>query len=298
MKNTTTNSSLKPMYYIYHIPGRKIGVTKNLYNRVTLVQGYKEGEYEVLEESEDIDYISDREIQLQWKYGYKVDLIKYNELNCKPKQRKMRLNVTEQTTTFPYPVNKLKGNLQDNMGTEWEVNGKKVKLDLPLATWIIQNVKTSMFNHNRCYVYNKALLNNVANNKLVYEGVVELESTTNHSIYDDIRMWANNRGIYDKGDLKTQFCKLGEEFGELGRAIVKDDKDELIDAIGDMVVVLTNVAALAKSHFSSDITLESCVQSAYDVIKSRKGEMINGTFVKEETPTINSWCHQSVTRTL
>ena len=48
------------MYYLYHIPGKKIGVTRNLNTRVTLMQGYKEGEYEVLEQSDDIDYISDR----------------------------------------------------------------------------------------------------------------------------------------------------------------------------------------------------------------------------------------------
>ncbi len=62
------------MYYLYHIPGKKIGVTRNLKNRVTLIQGYKENEYEVLEQSDDIDYISDREIELQKSYGYKVDL--------------------------------------------------------------------------------------------------------------------------------------------------------------------------------------------------------------------------------
>ena len=39
------------MYYLYHIPGKKIGVTSNLNTRVTLIQGYKEGEYEVLESS-------------------------------------------------------------------------------------------------------------------------------------------------------------------------------------------------------------------------------------------------------
>ena len=49
------------MYYLYHIPGKKIGVTRNLNHRVTLMQGYKETEYEVLEQSDDIDYISDRE---------------------------------------------------------------------------------------------------------------------------------------------------------------------------------------------------------------------------------------------
>ena len=68
------------MYYLYHIPGKKIGVTRNLNNRVTLMQGYKEGEYEVLEQSEDIDYISDREIELQQSYGYKKDRKLYKNL--------------------------------------------------------------------------------------------------------------------------------------------------------------------------------------------------------------------------
>ena len=61
------------MYYIYHIPGKKIGVTRNLKNRVTLMQGYKKGEYEVLETHEDIDYVSKRELELQNEYGYKMD---------------------------------------------------------------------------------------------------------------------------------------------------------------------------------------------------------------------------------
>ena len=68
------------MYYLYHIPGKKIGVTRNLNTRVTLMQGYKENEYEVLEQSDDIDYISDREIELQKSYGYKVDRKLYKNL--------------------------------------------------------------------------------------------------------------------------------------------------------------------------------------------------------------------------
>ena len=62
----------KIMYYLYHIPGKKIGVTRDLNSRVTLQQGYRPGEYEVLLTSDDIDYISDKEIELQKSYGYKV----------------------------------------------------------------------------------------------------------------------------------------------------------------------------------------------------------------------------------
>ena len=137
------------MYYLYHIPGKKIGVTRDLNTRVTLIQGYKEDEYEVLEQSPDIDYISDREIELQKSYGYKIDLKKYKNLF-----NKMKINITEQTTTFPVPLNKLKGRLQDNIGLKWqhpefgqfEVTSKNIP-------WIMANVKTSMFNETRCYIY-------------------------------------------------------------------------------------------------------------------------------------------------
>ena len=55
-------------YVIYHIPGKKIGVTNDLYNRVECQQGYEVGEYEILESSNDINYISKREIELQKEY--------------------------------------------------------------------------------------------------------------------------------------------------------------------------------------------------------------------------------------
>ena len=102
------------MYYLYNIPGKKIGVTRNLNNRVTLMQGYKENEYEVLDQSDDIDYISDREIELQKSYGYRVDRKLYKNLF-----NKMKINPTDQTSTFPVPLNKLKGHLMDNIGLSW-----------------------------------------------------------------------------------------------------------------------------------------------------------------------------------
>ena len=97
-------------YCIYHIPGKKIGVTNNLEERVTRQQGYTEDEYEILDMSDDICYISHREIELQKEYGYKVDRKLYKDLNpIKQELNSMNINITEQTTTFPCPVNKLKG---------------------------------------------------------------------------------------------------------------------------------------------------------------------------------------------
>ena len=55
-------------------------MTCDLYNRVTEQQGYEPHEYEVLEESEDIDFASDIERMLQKEYGYKVDRVPYNKI--------------------------------------------------------------------------------------------------------------------------------------------------------------------------------------------------------------------------
>ena len=181
----------------------------------------------------------------------------------------MTINATEQTSTFPCPLNKLKGQLMDNLGLSWETTHGTFKITKENIPWIIKNARTSMFNDSRCYVYNKAFKVNSTENKKSSN----LGDEAN--IYDKIRAWASDKGIYAKGDSKTQYLKLMEESGELAEALLKNDETEVIDAIGDMVVVLTNLAKL-RGH-----NIEDCVASAYSVIKSRQGKMVNGTFVKE-----------------
>ena len=295
----------KIMYYLYHIPGKKIGVTRDLNNRVTKQQGYFPDEYEVLDHSTDIDYISKREIELQQSYGYKIDRVEYKNLG-----KKMKINATEMTSTFPYPLNKLKGNLMDNMGKTWETVFGKFELDRETVDWIVNNAQTSMYDAKRSYIYNKAFFEKFVNKNLkqakvnakeaadkalehieamkaelishsraigsneTYQDLENKKSTTVFSRFQDIRDWAEERGLYDKGDTKTQFCKLMEEAGELGRAVLKDNQAEFIDAIGDMVVVLTNMAMLGGT------SIETCIDAAYDEIKNRKRKMVNGTFVK------------------
>jgi NTP pyrophosphatase (non-canonical NTP hydrolase) len=257
-------------YYLYHIPGKKIGVTCNLTKRVTLTQGYTADEYEVLDQSDDIDYISEKEIELQKSYGYKVDRKKYNELF---KSNKMKINVTEQTTTFPCPVNKLKGQLLDNIGMEWKTEHGTLEITSQTIKWIMDNVKTSMYNNNRCYVYNKAFARAYDNRDMFTEPV--MVQCEDDAMFSRIREWAQDRGLYDEGNAHTQYVKLQEEAGELAKALLKNDKPEIIDAIGDMVVVLTNL-----SHMQG-VTIEECIDSAYRVISKRTGKMINGTFVKD-----------------
>ena len=145
------------MYYIYHIFGKKIGVTRNLNNRITVQQGYQPTEYEVLDSSDDIDYISAKEAELQLIYGYKIDRDSYKELMNKLKLNKMETNVTEQTITFACPVSKLKGQLMDSMGKIITSPYGNFMVTPSVIDWIITNARTSMYNPNRCYVYNKAL---------------------------------------------------------------------------------------------------------------------------------------------
>ena len=261
-------------YIIYHIPGKKIGVTCDLYNRVTEQQGYEIGEYEVIETSKDIDYVSKRELELQKKYGYRVDRVPYNELNNNNNfnLKTMKINVTEQTTTFPCPLNKLKGQLMDNLEMSWDTEHGTVYLDNDLANWIVKNAVTSMYNDNRCYVYNKAMARFFKNNCCTPEDCCQEEPP----YFDMIREWAEEKGIYALGDAKTQYVKLMEEAGEVGRAVLKDDTEEIKDGIGDMVVVLTNLAELC------GLTIEECIESAYEVISKREGKMVNGTFVKNK----------------
>jgi len=93
--------------------------------------------------------------------------------------------------------------------------------------------------------------------------------------FEPIRNWAESKGILSNGDAKTQCIKLFEEAGELSKAILKNDEEEFIDAIGDCVVVLTNLAKL------KGYNIENCINSAYNVISKRTGKMQNGTFVKD-----------------
>ena len=306
-------------YYIYHIPGKKIGVTRDLEKRVTEQQGYEPHEYEILGKYTNIVAAAEKELYYQRIHGYRVDEVPYNKLNFNKKQNNMKINVTEATTTFPCPVNKLKGRLMDNIGMAWETEHGELSVTPNTIKWIMKNVKVSMYNSERCYIYNKAFARYYDNNNAYdqYNGKTksgglqndnkvcgepqfairdcdncDCEEYQSHNPeeydmpeccmgdggfndFDLIRMWANQRGIYEHGDTKTQSLKLVEEVGEICRAILKEDHDEVVDGIGDAVVVLTNLAEL------QGVQIEYCIKEAYKVIAQRSGKMVNGTFKKD-----------------
>ena len=286
-------------YYLYHIPGKKIGITKDLKKRVEKQQGYNEGEYDIILQTDDINIVSEAEISLQRAFGYRVDETPYNKLNCNKNKLNMNINITEQTTTFPCPVNKLKGRLMDNIGMTWETDHGVFFINEFSIKWIMSNIKTSMYNDQRSYIYNKAFArfyDNHQTHAYPSNGVDQYDGKTLHgglspekvpeccdeynpcickSQFDLIREWADERGLYENGDTKTQALKLVEEVGETCRAILKEDFDEVIDGIGDCVVVLTNLAEL------QGVSIEACIDAAYQEIKNRKGKMVNGTYKKD-----------------
>lgn len=88
-----------------------------------------------------------------------------------------------------------------------------------------------------------------------------------------IANWHHERNLIDGATNQSQFMKLISEAGELANNLAKGK--DCRDDIGDMIVVLVNIA---ERH---GYTIEECLAQAWDDIKDRKGRMINGTFVKE-----------------
>ena len=91
---------------------------------------------------------------------------------------------------------------------------------------------------------------------------------------DLIKIWAMERGL-DVADPNKQMLKLIEEVGELAQGMAKGNRAQIIDSIGDIHVVLTNIST------QLDLDIEDCAEKAYVEIANRKGKMVNGVFVKE-----------------
>lgn len=88
--------------------------------------------------------------------------------------------------------------------------------------------------------------------------------------------WGEARGIIQNSTSAAQVKKTQEEVQELVDAIAANDKAGIIDAIGDVMVTLTMIAAI------EDLPLVACYQAAYDQIKNRKGYLdANGLWIKE-----------------
>ncbi|MEB7366946.1 MazG-like family protein [Staphylococcus borealis] len=99
-------------------------------------------------------------------------------------------------------------------------------------------------------------------------------TNTLNQLVKQVEQWSIDKDLH-KGNPDRQALKFYEEAGEVASALSRGQMDALKDGIGDTVVTLI---ILAQQH---DMTLQECLQYAYDEIKGRKGKTINGTFIKQ-----------------
>lgn len=99
-------------------------------------------------------------------------------------------------------------------------------------------------------------------------------ANTLDQLVEQVQQWSIDKDLHN-GNSDRQALKFYEEAGEVAAALSRGNLEALKDGIGDTVVTLI---ILAQQH---DMTLQECLQFAYDEIKGRKGKTINGTFIKE-----------------
>ena len=88
-----------------------------------------------------------------------------------------------------------------------------------------------------------------------------------------IGQWHRDRNLIDGSTDKDQFMKLLQEVGELSDSLCKGK--DFRDDIGDIMVVLINILV------RNGVTIDECLEIAYNDIKDRKGKMVDGVFIKE-----------------
>ena len=297
-------------HYVYHIfpsgeYSGKVGATENVERRVRFQQGCEDHEFYILGEYDDLREASDAEIYWQNQFGYPNDDISYYDI--KTRNLKETNMLTLQKKSNDWYSTYIITNFQDlfEKGSEGIIIEGETYFDNELVNTILNLAQVSKF--KGFYWSQRAVKKAIKKYEDTKKTEVTVEEAVNivdqitisnpcpddvfgksltglinkkdscHGSYPRyIREWATTRGLYDKGDVKTQFAKLIEEIGELGRAVVKKDDDLFKDSIGDAYVVLVNLAHLAGT------SLEECVELAYNEIKNRKGKMVNGSFVKDE----------------
>lgn len=89
--------------------------------------------------------------------------------------------------------------------------------------------------------------------------------------------WAQHRGIFEKGTPLSQHSKTIEEVQELTDALNDNDGPATKDAIGDTAITL-----IIQAHMHG-MTLSDCLSAAWEEIKDRTGEMVDGVFVKDHS---------------
>lgn len=95
-----------------------------------------------------------------------------------------------------------------------------------------------------------------------------------NEIQECVINWSKERKLNNYNNRFIQLAKVMEELGELSKAMIQDDTDEIIDALGDVNVTLIVLAD------QMELLLSDCLEVAFNEIKNRKGVLKNGSFIK------------------
>jgi NTP pyrophosphatase (non-canonical NTP hydrolase) len=99
-----------------------------------------------------------------------------------------------------------------------------------------------------------------------------------HDLINKVESWARDRRIIPNSTPQAQLMKTVSELGELADATLKNDREGIVDGVGDVLVTLIIYAAL------QGVSIEDCLASSYGEIKDRRGTLTpDGIFVKEVT---------------
>ena len=99
-------------------------------------------------------------------------------------------------------------------------------------------------------------------------------------LIEKVEQWAIDKGIDTADSWKPQFNKIVEEVGEFKKELeissaYENYEEEMVE-MGDIMVTLIIMTQ------QRGYDLYDCLAMAYAKIKDRKGEVIDGTFVKAE----------------
>lgn len=262
-------------YAIYIIHDKqKVGLAKDVKDRVERQQGYKPGEYEIFQDNiTDLATARMVEKTVQQALGYTKheqgeDLID-NWLKKKRMNKRSYKTFEGNTIGFPIDTESILDLIGQGCRLETNKGTYEASADDVAALFAAGHFRKSKFSGTlRTYIYTKIVDN--------YFDKPKTEATDGKldTLISNIQDWARDRGILD-GNITTQTLKLGEEFGELQKAVLKDKPGEIKDAIGDIIVVLVSIAYF-NGHSVAD-----AVQMAYDTISKRTGfTNAKGDFIK------------------
>jgi len=91
-----------------------------------------------------------------------------------------------------------------------------------------------------------------------------------------VKAWAESKGLLVKENASKQMLKVMEEVGETAGAIAKQNREAVIDGIGDSFVTLIILS------YQLGLEPSDCLAAAWDEIKGRTGRTENGVFIKNQ----------------